>query len=570
MRNQCFIVLITAGLFAGCGDSDEANIVEQTKVSAKDAASQQTRTDASKSADESLDDLVTVDPKQVAELVQSALEEANDQIKKRQFNQAVQTLNRVARMDPNEPEAFMRLAGIYADAGQNVQALSNFSKAISLAPKNHHYLNTRGFFLMSRKVYNDAITDFTEAINVNPKYTQAFNNRGLCWISMGNTAKAVEDLDAAIKIDPKYADALNNRGFAFYRDGDYEKALIDFNAALAADPKYLSAYSNRGMLHMKTGDFEKAVFDFTEAIARSRSDIRFYAFRREAYLKLERKDEAKADAEKIVWLRKLDRLNKWVAQDPKDPKTYIQRASHLIEGGEEKIALTNYEQAIKADPQYAQAYSARAAHWYKQGEYQKALEDCDKALALERHHEAYSVRGDAYLKLGDYDRAIADYDASKRFDVTVAQAYFLRAKKHQEIGNNAQAAKDFDASVTLDPSLAEQAIKANPKCAKAYSARAAQWYKQGDFEQALDDCNKAIELEKHHEAYSVRGDTYLKLGDYDRAIADYDVSKRFDVTVAQAYFLRAKRHRENGNAAQAAKDLEAAIELDPSLRDAGK
>ena len=46
----------------------------------------------------------------------------------------------------------------------------------------------------------------------------------------------------------------------------------------------------------------------------------------------------------------------------------------------------------------------------------------------------------------------------------------------------------------------------------------------GDYDKAIADCDKAIELDPEDAtAYRSRGDAYEEKGDYDKAIKDYDM-----------------------------------------------
>jgi tetratricopeptide (TPR) repeat protein len=102
--------------------------------------------------------------------------------------------------------------------------------------------------------------------------------------------------------------------------------------------------------------------------------------------------------------------------------------------------------------------------------------------------------------------------------------------------------------------------------------RAKVWLEQRELQKAINDCTQALKHSKsrksfsHREIYSVRGDAYQELGDTNRAIADYEQTRRFDTTVARAYWQRAQQRKADGKASAADKDLKRAIALDPSLR----
>ena len=72
-----------------------------------------------------------------------------------------------------------------------------------------------------------------------------------------------------------------------------------------------------------------------------------------------------------------------------------------------------------------------------------------------------------------------------------------------------------------------EAIRLDPRYAKAYHMRALNLWAKGDGEGALRDCTSAIENElKYAEAYATRGQIYLAKGEYARAIGDFDAALR--------------------------------------------
>jgi tetratricopeptide (TPR) repeat protein len=73
------------------------------------------------------------------------------------------------------------------------------------------------------------------------------------------------------------------------------------------------------------------------------------------------------------------------------------------------------------------------------------------------------------------------------------------------------------------------------------------YYKKGDYESAIEDCNRAIELDPNHpNAYNVRGVVYYKRGDYKSAIEDYTKAIDLNPDYAETCYNRgeARLHLE--------------------------
>jgi tetratricopeptide (TPR) repeat protein len=87
----------------------------------------------------------------------------------------------------------------------------------------------------------------------------------------------------------------------------------------------------------------------------------------------------------------------------------------------------------------------------------------------------------------------------------------------------------------------------------------------------LKDCTLKGQLEKKQEAavgYCDLGNSYHGLGDYQQAIKDFDRAIELDPKLAEAYWGRGKTYHGLGDYQQAIKDFDRAIELDPKLAEA--
>ena len=82
----------------------------------------------------------------------------------------------------------------------------------------------------------------------------------------------------------------------------------------------------------------------------------------------------------------------------------------------------------------------------------------------------------------------------------------------------------------------------NPKYAEAYYNRGNAYGKKGDFDAAIQNLNKAIELDPElAEVYSNRGNTYILnvlKGDFDAAIQDLGAAIALNPKYAEAYYNR--------------------------------
>ena len=110
-----------------------------------------------------------------------------------------------------------------------------------------------------------------------------------------------------------------------------------------------------------------------------------------------------------------------------------------------------------------------------------------------------------------------------------AEVYNNRGFAYCEIGQYDQAISDFS-----------KAIEINPRLAPAYNNRGTAYLYTARYEQAILDLSKAVEIDPRlAHAYNNRGWAYIKMEQYDEAVSDFNKTIEIDPRLAEAYFYRA-------------------------------
>jgi len=135
------------------------------------------------------------------------------------------------------------------------------------------------------------------------------------------------------------------------------------------------------------------------------------------------------------------------------------------------------------------------------------------------------------------------------------------------VGMACYAAADWDGAIARFSdalSQTEEHVSALNQNA-IYCYRAVAYYFKGDYDLAIADYDRAIELRPDYvEAYINRGTTYISKGDYDRAIADFDRAIELRPNGNDAYYNRGSAYCHKGNYDLAIADYDRAIELRPA------
>lgn len=429
------ITLLAGFALVGCGGSEARN--SDTKSAGIPLSIPNPVPDANASAKATTQ---TID--QYSSAVKQLIQKANAAVMSGRNGVAIESLSQAIGITPEDASLFRMRADVYSLQGENANARADFSTAVRLSPNDPNLYNFRGYFLMGQGLGAEARADFDKAISINPKHGAALNNRGLLALAGKDYKAAVADFSLAIEADRNLSDAWNNRGFARMKLNELDQAMADIKQALRIKEDYVTAWNNCGLVAMQQEKFADAEKSFARAMELDPMDARWVNHHRAALIKQNRFADAQADANRIEWLNQLANLTQTAGRNARDPRAWIVRGQHLMDGQQYTAAIQDFNRALSVSPGNAQALFDRAVAWVRMGDYQKAMLDCDESLVANPSLEAYSLRGDLWMRLENLDLAIADYEAAKRFDEQVAEAYELRAEKQRAAGATAEADAD--------------------------------------------------------------------------------------------------------------------------------
>jgi len=139
----------------------------------------------------------------------------------------------------------------------------------------------------------------------------------------------------------------------------------------------------------------------------------------------------------------------------------------------------------------------------------------------------------------------------RRAEANPASERFKRGYASYQKGEFDKALDDYSEAIRLDP-----------KQARAYNNRGLAYQAKGDLDQAIADFNQALRLEPAlGVSYLNRGRVYAAKNERERAIADYSEAIRLDPRSGAAYRQRGEAYQAVGEPAKARADFAKAEEL---------
>lgn len=198
---------------------------------------------------------------------------------------------KVINADPGSFKGYVRRAQLLVSVGQFQQAMSEYDKALFLAPKEGRVYYERGIVQMQlylrwrvafqlnfdkpgggstpaashlKKRKKSPFDPQLAAIDVELVLgADAMNDEAMVRKMMKTLyAGSISDFCKCIRLEPLMADPYVDRAELYALGEDYDKAFHDFESALERNPKFVRAYVNIGVLKCQFAAFAAAIDDF--------------------------------------------------------------------------------------------------------------------------------------------------------------------------------------------------------------------------------------------------------------------------------------------------------------------
>ena len=135
---------------------------------------------------------------------------------KKNFEQSIQTYEKVLRLYPNYPDAQKNLPIVLRDAGKHFgQQMNDITKSeqfltrsYELSPGDAETLRLLGIVNGIKGDHNKALFYFEKAQALTPNSAMSYVNLGTAYKNLGDAVKAADNYNKALSIDPKALDGI--------------------------------------------------------------------------------------------------------------------------------------------------------------------------------------------------------------------------------------------------------------------------------------------------------------------------------------------------------------------------
>ncbi|HEX7534448.1 MAG TPA: tetratricopeptide repeat protein [Syntrophales bacterium] len=220
---------------------------------------------------------------------------------------------------------------------------------------------------------------------------------------------------------------------------------------------------------------------------------------------------------------------------------------HTI-GREDDKAIEEYTQAIVLNPDYAEAYNYRGFAYYNRGtitsdpgQHELAVKDFRKVVAMKPGtYSGYLAQGAIYVHQKEYERGIEEINKAIALNPDDALAYGLRGFIYMQEKSKDPAKALADWSKVI--------ARGSLWSAMAYANRGVIFLEEKQYDMAIDDLSKSIELTpRNAPAYLGRGLALAFKGQFNRSIEDINRSIELNPKIPAAYNIRGMVYAQTGN-----------------------
>jgi tetratricopeptide (TPR) repeat protein len=257
----------------------------------------------------------------------------------RRWDEAVADLRLAIAERPDAPEAYATLALAYQGAGDRDAAMTAVNQALDRRLSDPGLYRTRAELHLARGAATAARRDFERAIAHAPAAGAAealasdYVQLAHLQHQAGERPAALASCDAALRARPDYAPAHRQRAETLLAQGNYAEAGRALDRYLKTGPPAPDVYLARGLIHLQRRAYAEAAEALTQSLL-LRPDVNALSYRGWARLRL----------------------------------------------GAPRLALVDFEAALRREPTHADALCGRGYVRVSLGDVSAGVEDAEKAL----------------------------------------------------------------------------------------------------------------------------------------------------------------------------------------------
>ena len=365
-----------------------------------------------------------------------AYQNARDLIHKKEYHQAIDQLNEILRIFPNELNSIYLLIDCFIKTNKPNEALENTYKALSFKKDDKKLLlleirlneflerDSEAIFLLKKfvKKFSDVNAlkrlsnllahqdKLDEADNVIKEFFESNEEYGLLYkgvrhLQASRFRKAESAFKKILVEDENNIDALRFMGILAFKSGNHDIAEAMFTRALQVDPTYTLVWANLAQVFSVTGQLDKAKKSFKNILNMEPKNGLIWAEYGTVLTKLARYSDGK------------DAYLKALEFKPNSPRVYLSLGHVYKTMGEIDNSINSYKSTIKQNNLSGEAYWSLAnlkTYSFTNDEIKNMEATLDTEISDIERCQMHFALGKAYEVKKDYNNSFINYSKGNR------------------------------------------------------------------------------------------------------------------------------------------------------------
>jgi len=308
-------------------------------------------------------------------------------------NEAVVLFQTILDVNPAETRAVLGLGDALLGLGDSDTAETLFTQALGKNPQNAMIVFRKGELLEQKGRWGAAIQYYNRAIALKWNFVSPWLAKAKILLDHGRASEALECFDKVMSFDAEDVEAWAGKARAHAVLGNHEAASDALQRAERLDPEnpmVLAARKSMGVspaVEPEPGpvrEVPKQAPRKPEEEPEPEPAGDFHSLLK-AFEEIEEEPQstpasAPTDADFQSFIESIE-------PDKEETQVLLQLAELALEGGDARMALLRYEQAIEQDDRNADAWTGKGVSLQQLERYREALDAYDRALSLQPGHE---------------------------------------------------------------------------------------------------------------------------------------------------------------------------------------
>lgn len=263
-------------------------------------------------------------------------------------------------VDMNDYSALYNVIYCFEYLNQNEEAISYLNLFLDKNPYSEVAWHQLGKQYYSLEEYEKALTSYDFAIISDDTFVGAYLERGKVLEQLKRYKDAIENYTITLKLDDPSSFALLRIGKCYEKLNNQDLALQYYDRTVHEDPQLDKGWIAITKFYNKKGNYQKALFFINKAINIDSENVTYWKLYAQLNHRLKFYEEAERGYKKTIELGNYE-LNTWLS-----------RGDLLIQLGELRAAILNFEQAIEFYPDQAELEYRLAGSYFTLKEFDKA------------------------------------------------------------------------------------------------------------------------------------------------------------------------------------------------------